>query len=121
MTTVSDHASIADVYSGDVSSTDVADRSNGAVHIFKIEAEAQPGAFGRIANIFNIANLAPNRANLEFDNNTESLRIEIEISVQPNIADSLRRKLTQLTEVIQVGVVAPVSSVAETNSGVEFD
>jgi hypothetical protein len=103
--TDSDSPMIADVYAGDIASAIDAPRRT--VHLFKIEAEAGPGTFARIANVLGIANVAPSRVNLTLDNATRTLHMDVELGIGPAIADSLRRKLSQLTDVIQVDVATP--------------
>jgi hypothetical protein len=61
----SDKSLHADVYAGDTASPRVVDAPGGAIHVFDIEADSEPGTFARIANVLNIANVAPNRVSLE--------------------------------------------------------
>jgi hypothetical protein len=55
--TVTNHSTVADVYAGDIAPTTGAAPPGGSVHIFKIQAEAGPGTFARIANVLGIANV----------------------------------------------------------------
>jgi aspartokinase len=92
----------ADVYAGDTSSPSVVGASDRAMHFFKIEAESEPGTFARIANVLNIANVAPNHVTLESRRNDGTIIIYVELTVLLNTAQSIQRKLTQLTDVIHV-------------------
>jgi hypothetical protein len=102
--TDSDNLTIADVYAGDIAPTGAVGGPRSAVHLFKIEAEAGPGTFARVANVLGIANVAPSRVILNLDNTTRTLHIEVELGIGPAMADSLRRKLSQLTDMIKVDV-----------------
>lgn len=96
-----DNASTADVYAGDTITpgTPSSDRS---VHIFTIRADAEPGTFARIANVLNIANTSPLRVNLEFNEISVTLRIQVDLAVSAVTAQSIERKLAQLTDVVEV-------------------
>jgi hypothetical protein len=94
--------SLADVYAGDVASTSAADARDTAIYVFQIEADAEPGTFARIANVFNFANAPPNHVHLELDKSGKTPIIDVEMTIGTPIANSLRRKLLQLTDVIQV-------------------
>src|SRR5579859_2997623 len=102
-----DKSPTADVYAGDLSSSATVDATDGAIHCFTIEADAEPGTFARIANVLNIANIAPGRVSLE-ERNVGTLSIYIEIRVGFSMAQSIQRKLAQLTDVLHVhaGIVA---------------
>jgi hypothetical protein len=100
-------APIADVYTGDIAPTSGIDAPRIAPYVFTIEAEAGPGTFARIANVLGIANVAPSRVVLELDKATETLHIDAELCIGPQIADSLRRKLCQLTDVTEVDMATP--------------
>jgi hypothetical protein len=84
----------ADVYAGDTSSLNAADASNGSIYFFDIEADTEPGTFARIANVLNIANIAPKRVILELKETDGSLSIHIELKVGLHTAQSIQRKLT---------------------------
>lgn len=103
----SEKSPTADVYAGDTSSPHAADESDVGIYFFAIEADSEPGTFARIANVLNIANIAPNRVILSPKENAVSLRIYIELRVALNTARSIQRKLTQLTDVIQVDIGKP--------------
>jgi hypothetical protein len=97
----SDKSPSADVYAGDTASPGEP-ASDGAVHVFTIEADAEPGTFARIANVLNIANTAPRRVSLEHQENGATLSIQVELAVGVGTAQSIQRKLAQLTDVIRV-------------------
>jgi hypothetical protein len=93
---------IADVYSGDVAKSD----SHFALgnFLFFIEADADPDAFSRIAGVFNFANKAIEAAKIE-RGDAETLTFQIDImDIAPTLAESLHRKLSQLTAVRVVGI-----------------
>jgi (p)ppGpp synthase/HD superfamily hydrolase len=92
----------ADVYAGDTASPGVVGASDRAIHFFNIEAESEPGTFARIANVLNIANVSPSHVTLESRQNDGTLTIHVELRVRVNTAQSIRRKLIQLTDVIHV-------------------
>jgi hypothetical protein len=93
---------VADVYSGDVAKSD-SHRSLGNF-IFRIEADADPDAFSRIAGVFNFANKAIEAAKIE-RGDVDMLTFQIEImDIAPTLAESLHRKLSQLTAVRVVAI-----------------
>jgi hypothetical protein len=106
---ISEKSPTADVYAGDTSSPNGGDGSGGAFVSFTIEADAQPGTFARIANVLNIANTTPSRVLLELKENDGTLSMHIELGVGLSTAQSIQRKLAQLTDVIDVslGILPP--------------
>jgi (p)ppGpp synthase/HD superfamily hydrolase len=98
---LSDKAPTADVYADDISSPATTATDN-SVHVFTIEADAEPGTFARIANVLNIANTTPRRVNLELKENRVTLSIQVDLAVSAVTARSIQRKLSQLTDVIEV-------------------
>jgi len=72
----SEESATADVYAGDLGSLKFGDAPDSAIYYFSIEADAEAGTFGQIANVFNIANRAPRRASLE-QRNSGTLKIYI--------------------------------------------
>jgi len=100
----SEGSSHADVYAGDTVSPREVGAPDGAIHVFNIEADAEPGSFARIANVLSIANVAPIRGSLESRRNDGTLVIYIELRVCHSTAQAIQRKLTQLTEVIHVDI-----------------
>src|ERR1700734_3813463 len=97
-----DESPAADVYAGDLQFLSPADGAERVIHVFTIEADSEPGAFVRIANVLNIANVAPSLAIVESTKQVGILSIYIEIAAGLDTANSIRRKLLQLTEVNQV-------------------
>jgi len=98
----SEKSSHADVYAGDTSAPRVVDAPDGTIHVFNIEADSEPGTLARIANVLNIANVAPIRVSLESRRDDGTLIIYVELSVRLSVAQAIQRKLAQLTEVIHV-------------------
>jgi hypothetical protein len=107
----SDKSPTADVYAADTSLPTAPEASGGSIVFFKIEADAQPGTFARIANMLNIANTAPSRVILKLNENDETLSIYVEVGVGLSTAQSIQEKLVQLTDVIHVdlGILPPNS------------
>ena len=94
----------ADVYAGDTTALD-APTGRPAHHcLFVIEAECEPDVLARVAGIFNIANVAPQSANL-VRRSPSVLTISVAIEIGQTTAESIRRKLEQLTCVISVSLV----------------
>src|ERR1700722_18017867 len=108
--TASESSPTADVYAGDTSRLSSADTANPGIHRFTIEADAEPGTFARIANVLNIANIAPNRVVLELKEDGQTLKVDIELGVASSTAQSILRKLAQLTDVTHVDMQNPPSS-----------
>src|SRR6202040_3686311 len=105
--TASESSPTADVYAGDTSRLSSADSANRGIHRFTIEADAEPGTFARIANVLNVANIAPNRVVLERKDDDRTLSVTIELQVALSTAESIQRKLAQLTDVIHVALQSP--------------
>jgi hypothetical protein len=98
----SEKSATADVYAGDLGSLKIGDARDSAIYYFSIEADAEAGTFAQIANVFNIANRAPRRVNLD-QKNAEVMCLYIELTgIGLDIARSIHRKLTQLTTIIHV-------------------
>jgi hypothetical protein len=91
----SDKVALADVYAGDT-----------GTFRFLIEADADSDAFGRVANLFTIANVAPQCVRIE-RRGSERLSFCADIAgISGTTADSIRRKLAQLTSVASVELCA---------------
>jgi hypothetical protein len=90
-----------DVYAGDTSLSGAAATPGGELHFFDIEADSEPGTFARIVNVLNIANIAPRRVMLEWKPNAETLSVHVEIELRSSAAQSIQRKLMQLTDVVR--------------------
>src|SRR6266550_5197076 len=91
----------ADVYAGDT--TALGAGAGGLVSQFRfvIEADCEPQVFARVAGIFNIANVAPLGATLA-RGSSSTLAIAVTIEIGRSAAESIRRKLEQLTCVVSV-------------------
>jgi aspartokinase len=102
---IADKSPTADVYAGDTASLIIsADAPAAAIHFFKIEADAEPGTFARIANVMNIANVAPICVILKQQEMSTTLNIYIELRVVRDTAGSIHRKLAQLVDVTRADI-----------------
>jgi hypothetical protein len=97
----------ADVYAGDIAA---AHPSRTAVFSFVILADADPNAFARIANLFDLANLAPKSVHLESQSD-DVLTVSVEIGPLATVrAEMIGRKIAQLTFVRDIQVRAKAAS-----------
>lgn len=104
MIATGDNSGKADVYSGDTASHELSGEHSTNVFLFAIEAEAEPDVLARVANLFNLANVAPLTANL-YRESFERVNIVVEMElIRASTADLIRRKLAQLTCIISVEV-----------------
>jgi hypothetical protein len=95
----------ADVYAGDVTNPKSSLNTGATLFLFRVEADAEPDVFARVATIFNIANIAPRRATLRRESSgTVNVTVVIELA-RASVADMLRRKLEQLTCTLSVELV----------------
>ena len=87
-------SAIADVYAGDTAGakpTPVA-----AVFSYDIRADIEPDVLARVSGICNLANVSPRRVN--YLREADGVRIDVELDgIGAATADSIRRKLLQLT------------------------
>jgi hypothetical protein len=98
----SEKEAVADVYSADLGVPGSSSEHTGAVFVFVIEADAQPDVLARVASVFNLANRPPLAATLR-QGSLEQVHIVIDMAqITPSVADSIRRKLLQLTCVTAV-------------------
>ena len=97
-------SAIADVYAGDLAQSRAAALDSAQVFAYRIEADAEPDVLARIAGICNLANVAPRRVSLDrFER--ASVLVEIDLDgISIATADSIRRKLLQLTCVTSVSL-----------------
>jgi hypothetical protein len=99
----------ADVYAGDITNPNASVETGSTLFLFRIEAEAEPDVFARVAAVFNIANIAPRRATLDRESpGTVNMRVLIELA-RASVADLLRRKLEQLTCTLSVELLVDES------------
>jgi hypothetical protein len=91
----------ADVYAGDTTALDAPTSRPTRHSLFVIEAECEPHVLARVAGIFNIANVAPQNANL-VRRSSSVLTISVAIEIGQATAEAIRRKLEQLTCVLSV-------------------
>jgi hypothetical protein len=76
------------------------------VCVYTIVADTEPDVLARVANLFNLANLAPLSVNLQRKSD-ELVHISVEIGpIRSTSAELIRRKLTQLTCVTDVALTA---------------
>jgi hypothetical protein len=102
MTTNDRSKQIADVYSGDIAKSD--SHFSLGNFLFFIEADADPDTFSRIAGVFNFANKAIDSATVG-RGSADIMTFKIEIAdIAATLAESLHRKLSQLTAVSIVEV-----------------
>ena len=99
-------SAIADVYAGDLAQSGATAISVARVFAYRIEADAEPDVLARIAGICNLANVAPRRVNLDRDERGVVI-VEVDLDgISASTADSIRRKLLQLTCVTSVSLGA---------------
>jgi hypothetical protein len=74
------------------------------VYAFSVDADPDPDVLSRIAAVCNLANVAPRR--LSFERNADAgVQVSIELDgISASTADSIRRKLMQLTCVNRVNL-----------------
>jgi hypothetical protein len=102
MTETGDNSTSADVYAGDTASPDLSSQHTTDIFLFAIEADAEPDVLARVANLFNLANVAPLSANLHRVS-LERVRVRVEMDrISATTADIIRRKLAQLTCILSV-------------------
>jgi hypothetical protein len=94
----------ADVYAGDMANADRTDGCAAAAYMFAVRAEAEPSAFARVANVFNIANVAPRSAQLRRELGGDLVIAVVIDLTGDSTAEMIRRKLEQLTCVTEVTV-----------------
>ncbi len=94
----------ADVYSGDTDEPDHGGEESGKVYLFTIRADGEPDVLSRVANLFNVANVAPQSAHLQRDT-SQMVHISVKIRLKDSTtADMISRNLAKLTCVISVDV-----------------
>ena len=88
---------MADVYADDLASPETLRDRTSAYYSFVITADADPDAFARVASVLTLADVPPMEVNLRREgNNTLLIAIQIE-PIGQAIAESIRRKTSQLT------------------------
>jgi phage-related baseplate assembly protein len=108
MNATGDTAAAADVYEGDTPSPDLSSEDATNVFLFAIEAEAEPDVLARVANLFNLTNVAPLTANLRRESSERvTILVEMEL-ISASTADLIRRKLAQLTCIISVELTVQI-------------
>ncbi len=94
---------VADVYAADTATAVHA--TAGVVYAFDILADIEPDALARIAGVCVVANVAPRHMNLV--RVADQIQVHIELcGITTATADSIRRKLAQLTCVNSVVLTA---------------
>jgi hypothetical protein len=105
MNATGDTSTTADVYAGDTAIPESSQHATN-IYLFAIEADAEPDVLARVANVLNLANVAPLSANLHKES-LERVKILAEMeSISASTAELIRRKLAQLTCIISVEVTA---------------
>lgn len=93
---------IADVYAADTAQVRSDEGGGGTPYVYWLEADPDPDVLSRVAGVCNLANVAPRRVTLERAAD-ERVNIGIELDgISASTADSIRRKLLQLTCVTSV-------------------
>jgi hypothetical protein len=106
MIATGDTSGKGDVYAGDTASHERSSEHATNVFLFAIEAEAEPDVLARVANLFNLANVAPLSAHLHRES-FEHVKILVEMElISASTAELIRRKLAQLTCIISVELTA---------------
>jgi hypothetical protein len=102
MNAAGDSSATADVYAGDMPNPDPSSECRENLFLFAIEADAEPDVLARVANLFNLTNVAPLSAKLHRES-FERVTIVVEMElISASTADLIRRKLAQLTCIISV-------------------
>lgn len=102
MTETGDNLATADVYAGDMAAPGLSSGPATIVYLYAIEADAEPDVLARVANLLNLANKVPLSASLQ-RKSFERVHIAVEMErISATTADMIRRKLMQLTCVIEV-------------------
>jgi hypothetical protein len=97
---LSSAVSTADVYAADMQSFAAAMPPDGSIFAITIEAYPEPGVFSQIANLINLANLAPRRARIE-PTPQGTLEFYIELAgARSTTIESICRKASQFIAVI---------------------
>ena len=85
---------IADVYAGDTAAA--RREAPGAVFSYDIRADVEPDVLARVAGVCNLANVSPLRVSYARTPGEVHMTIELD-GISAATADSIRRKLLQLT------------------------
>jgi hypothetical protein len=93
---------IADVYAADTDQVRTDAASEGKTYAYSVEADPDPDVLSRVAGVCNLANVAPRRVSLERGAD-QRVKIDVQLDgISASTADSIRRKLLQLTCVTSV-------------------
>lgn len=96
-------SAVADVYAADTATAVHA--AAGSMFAYDIRADVEPDALARIAGVCLVANVAPRHMNLA--RMAGEIQVHIELcAITAATADSIRRKLSQLTCVNSVVLTA---------------
>jgi hypothetical protein len=94
----------ADVYVGDTSILQVAEKSDATIYTYSISADPDPDVLLRIAGVFLLANVSPRRVSLERGQGDRIIVMAEMSDITAATADSIGRKLEQLTCLASVSV-----------------
>jgi glycine cleavage system regulatory protein len=97
----------ADVYAGDIAAVTSPTAAGSTVFFFEIAADAEADVFARVASVFNIGNVAPQRASLR---QAAPGQVHISVAIElpsATTADLIQRKLEQLTCTLSVECFVP--------------
>jgi glycine cleavage system regulatory protein len=93
----------------DVAAAESPTGTAGSIFLFHVEADPEPDVFARIANVFNIANTAPQHASLRRDS-PHVIQVTVAIELPGvGVSEMIRRKLEQLTSTVSVEVLVGAS------------
>ena len=93
---------VADVYAADTAQARAGGGADATCYMYCVQADPDPDVLSRVAAVCNLANVAPRRVTLERGVD-QRICIEIELDgISSSTADSIRRKLLQLTCVTAV-------------------
>jgi len=102
MSTQSRTTAVADVYAADTAQDRADGGADATCYVYRLQADPDPDVLARVAGVCNLANVAPRRVALARAAD-QQLSIEIELEgISGATADSIRRKLLQLTCVTDV-------------------
>jgi hypothetical protein len=87
----------ADVYAGDTTNLVHSTEQSEAVYQYAIEADAEPDVLARVANMFNLANVAPLSADLRRKPGEQVVILVVIGPMSGFTAGMICRKLAQLT------------------------
>ncbi len=105
MTETGNNVTAADVYTGDTAPLDLSSGLATNVYRYAIDADAEPDVLARVASLLNLANRVPLAVSLR-RKAFERVHIAADMEqISATTADMIRRKLMQLTCVVEVELI----------------